>query len=259
MENYPLDSEKLYYSSDMLTLDCEDGPVTLSMTEWLHKDPVRIHRLIVKEKALQVDQMEVFAPLVSKLRRADYEYYRRITGLKMLIDFPGYGSEVEARIPYDTDPIAFYKWWRKGKNENKVYLSPAYLQQSTLDNLHLAIGGVHVPDCEIVQEGLIGTEHIHEEQLKALLPLPVGIIATLSRSMSLRCRIALHTPEELLISHMEGKVIEFLTGSTGEIGSSGGVSAESDLGTRGAIGPILCLPPDNHVSSGSGHGLLSLE
>ena len=44
----------------------------------------------------------------------------------MLIDFPGYSSEVEARIPYDTDPIAFYKWWRKGKNENKVYLSPAY-------------------------------------------------------------------------------------------------------------------------------------
>ena len=126
MEIFPLNSEKIYFSSDMLTLDCENGPVTLSMTEWLHKDPVRIHRMIVKEKVLQVDQMEVFAPLVSKLRRADYEYYRRITGLKMLIDFPGYTSEIEARIPYDTDPIAFYKWWRKGKNESKVYLSPAY-------------------------------------------------------------------------------------------------------------------------------------
>ena len=82
--------------------------------------------MIVKEKILQVDQMEVFAPLLSKLRRADYEYYKRITGLKMFIDFPGYSSEVEARIPYDTDPIAFYKWWRKGKHENVVYLSPAY-------------------------------------------------------------------------------------------------------------------------------------
>lgn len=126
METFPLDSEKVYLSSDVLTLDCEEGPVSLSMTEWLRRDPVRIHRLIVKEKALQVDQMEVFNPLVSRLRRADYEYYRRITGLKMLIDFPGYGSEVEARIPYDTDPIAFYKWWRKGKHENVVYLSPAY-------------------------------------------------------------------------------------------------------------------------------------
>ena len=126
METFPLDNEKVYFSSDMLTLDCDGTPVTLSITEWLHKDPVRIHRMIVKEKVLQVDQFEVFAPLVSKLRRADYEYYKRITGLKMIIDFPGYNSEIEARIPYDTDPIAFYKWWRKGKNEHRVYLSPAY-------------------------------------------------------------------------------------------------------------------------------------
>lgn len=126
MENYPLDSQKIYFSQDLLTLDCENGPETWKIGEWLLKDPVRIHRMVVKEKSLQVDPMEVFAPLVSKLRRADYEYYRRITGLKMLIDFPGFSSEVEARIPYDTDPIAFYKWWRKGKNENKVYLSPAY-------------------------------------------------------------------------------------------------------------------------------------
>ncbi len=126
MDIFPLENEKVYFSSDMLTLDCDGTPVTLSITEWLHKDPVRIHRMIVKEKTLQVDQFEVFAPLVSKLRRADYEYYRRITGLKMIIDFPGYTSEIEARIPYDTDPIAFYKWWRKGKNEHRVYLSPAY-------------------------------------------------------------------------------------------------------------------------------------
>ena len=126
MENFPLEPDKIYLSADMLTLDCEDGPVTLKMSEWLQKDPVRIHRMIVKEKRLQVDQMEVFLPLVSKLRRADYDYYKRITGLKMMVDFPGYSSEIEARIPYDTDPIAFYKWWRKGKNENKVYLSPAY-------------------------------------------------------------------------------------------------------------------------------------
>ena len=126
MDICPLDSEKIYFSSDLLTLDCENGPVTLKITEWLQQDPVRIHRMVVKEKSLQVDQMEVFAPLVSKLRRADYDYYKRITGLKMMIDFPGYSSDIEARIPYDTDPIAFYKWWRKGKNEHRVYLSPAY-------------------------------------------------------------------------------------------------------------------------------------
>lgn len=126
METYPLDPEKTYYSSDYLTLVCEDGAETRKIGEWLIADPVRIHKMVVKEKTLHVDQMEVMTPLVSKLRRADYEYYKRITGLRMLIDFPGYTSEIEAKIPYDTDPIAFYKWWRKGKHEHVVYLSPAY-------------------------------------------------------------------------------------------------------------------------------------
>ena len=126
MENYPLDSEKVYYSEDWLTLDLDEGPVSLRIGEWVVRDPVRIHKMIVKEKTLQVDQYEVMNPLVSKLRRADYDYYRRITGLKMMIDFPGYSSDVQAKIPYDTDPLGFYKWWRKGKHEHVVYLSPAY-------------------------------------------------------------------------------------------------------------------------------------
>lgn len=126
MDIYPIDSEKIYLSSDLLTLDCEDGPRSLKIGDWLLVDPVRIHKMIVREKVLKVDQNEVFVPLVSKLRRADYEYYRKITGLNMMIDFPGYSSEIRAKIPFDTDPIAFYKWWRKGKHENLVYLSPAW-------------------------------------------------------------------------------------------------------------------------------------
>ena len=126
METYPLEPGKIYYSSDYLTLDYDEGSKTLKIGEWLNVDPVRIHKMVVKEKVRMVDQMEVLAPLVSKLRRADYEYYKRITGLKMMIDFPGYSSDIPAKIPYDTDPIAFYKWWRKGKHEHVVYLSPAY-------------------------------------------------------------------------------------------------------------------------------------
>ena len=126
METWPPDKEKVYFSSDLLTLDCEEGPVTLKVSEWLLRDPVRIHKMIVKDKCIQVDQYEVFAPLVSKLRRADFEYYKRITGLKMPVDFPGYPADIPAKIPFDTDPVAFYKWWRKGKNEHRVYLSPAY-------------------------------------------------------------------------------------------------------------------------------------
>ena len=110
---------------DELTLDTEQGPVTLKMGVWLNVDPVRIHRLIVREKVLQVDDFEVLNPLVSKLRRADPEYYKRFMGLKLVIDYPGYGNGIQASIPFENDPVGFYKWWRKGKHEDKVYLSLA--------------------------------------------------------------------------------------------------------------------------------------
>ena len=95
------------------------------MGVWLNVDPVRIHRLIVREKVLQVDDFEVLNPLVSKLRRADPEYYKRFMGLKLVIDYPGYGNGIQASIPFENDPVGFYKWWRKGKHEDKVYLSLA--------------------------------------------------------------------------------------------------------------------------------------
>lgn len=120
---FPLDPGKVYLSMDELTLDTEDGPKTMKMGVWINYDPVRIHRMVVREKTLQVDQFEVMAPLVSKLRKADPDYFRRIMGLKITVDFPGYDTGVVARIPFENDPVAFYKWWRKGKHENKVHLS----------------------------------------------------------------------------------------------------------------------------------------
>ncbi|MBQ0144758.1 MAG: hypothetical protein MJY86_08755 [Bacteroidales bacterium] len=110
---------------DELTLDTEEGPVTLRLGAWLNYDPVRIHRMIVREKTIQVDQLEVYNPLMSKLRRADPQYYRQFMGLNVVIDFPGYTSEILAKIPFENDPVTFYKWWRKGKHEDKVYLSKA--------------------------------------------------------------------------------------------------------------------------------------
>ena len=124
METFALDPERIYFSEDKLTLETDEGAKTLSLGAWLNTDPVRIHRMIVREKILQVDLAEVFNPLVSKLRRADPLYYKKIMGLRVIIDFPGFGNDIEAKIPYDNDPIAFYKWWRKGKHEDIVYLSP---------------------------------------------------------------------------------------------------------------------------------------
>lgn len=118
-----IDPEKVYYSTDELTLDTEDGPQTLKLGVWLNVDPVRIHKMIVREKVLQVDTMEVLNPLVSKLRRADPEYYKKFMGLRLVIDYPGFSSGILAKIPFENDPVGFYKWWRKGKHEDKVYLS----------------------------------------------------------------------------------------------------------------------------------------
>ena len=106
-EVFPLDSGKVYYSMDFLTLDTDEGTRTLRMGAWLNVDPVRIHKMIVREKVLQVDSFEVLTPLLSKLRHADPDYFKRFMGLKVTIDFPGYASS----------------WWRKLKHEDKVYLS----------------------------------------------------------------------------------------------------------------------------------------
>ena len=124
MESYPLDTEKIYYSRDMLTLPGEEGEITLSVGAWLNTDPIRIHKMIAKDKTLKVDPVEVYNPLISKLRRADPVYFKKVMGLRLTIDFPGFGTDIEAKIPFDNDPIAFYKWWRKGKHEETVYLSP---------------------------------------------------------------------------------------------------------------------------------------
>lgn len=120
---YPLDPEKVYLSSDLLTLDSDEGPQTLKLGIWINVDPVRIHKLINRDKILQVDELEVLNPLVSKLRRADPDYYKRFMGLRLVIDYPGYSTGILAKIPFENDPIGFYKWWRKGKHEDKVYLS----------------------------------------------------------------------------------------------------------------------------------------
>lgn len=120
---FPLDSEKVYYSTDDLTLETPEGSKTLKVGAWLNEDPVRIHKMIVREKALHVDQIEVYNPLMSKLRHADQQYYKQYMGLNVTIDFPGFATDILAKIPFENDPVGFYKWWRKGRHEDKVYLS----------------------------------------------------------------------------------------------------------------------------------------
>ena len=146
-EVFPLDPEKVYFSMDLLTLETEDGPKTFRLGSWLNVDPVRIHRMIVREKTLQVDQIEIYNPLMSKLRRADPTYYRKVMGLNVVIDFPGYSSDILAKIPFENDPVTFYKWWRKNPrkvtmnfNERvKLFLAVEKESPSALIKAHRAI------------------------------------------------------------------------------------------------------------------------
>lgn len=124
--SYPLDPEKIYFSSDELTLETEDGLQTMKLGAWLNADPVRIHKMIVREKTLHVDNIEVLAPLISKLRKSDPDYFKKFMGLQLVIDYPGYSAGIKAKIPFENDPVGFYRWWRKGKHEEKVYLSLGY-------------------------------------------------------------------------------------------------------------------------------------
>lgn len=123
MESSVIDPDKIYHSEDLLTLQTDEGEKTMSIGAWINTDPARIHRMATREKAIQLDYIEVFLPLMSKLRRYDLAYYKKVMGLKIKIDFPGFPPDTEAKIPFDTDPVAFYKWWRKNKHEDVVYLS----------------------------------------------------------------------------------------------------------------------------------------
>ena len=126
VQSFPLDPEKVYMSADELTLTTDAGEVTRRMGEWVALEPVLIHKMIVREKTLKVDEFELLRPLESKLRKADPDYYKRFVGLKLVIDYPGYSNGIVARIPYENDPVGFYKWWRKGAHEDKVFLSLAW-------------------------------------------------------------------------------------------------------------------------------------
>jgi len=107
-----------YNMNNLLTIDTEEETKTYKVSEWLAKDPVNFDK-VRREFDLKVNK-DVFEILVSKLRQHK-EYFRDALGLKMRIEFKGFDTPVQAIVPYNNDPVRFYKWWCK--NENKVTLS----------------------------------------------------------------------------------------------------------------------------------------
>ncbi|PAC31146.1 helicase-related protein [Flectobacillus sp. BAB-3569] len=102
-------SETFYNSTNLLTIENEQGIRTMKISEWLVEDPVSFHSAFQKHK-LKIDG-KIFEILVSKLKANHFEYFRDSLGLNMRIDFKGYDTQVKALVPYKNEPIKFYRWW----------------------------------------------------------------------------------------------------------------------------------------------------
>lgn len=108
-------SESFYNSSNLLTIENEEGPKTMKISEWLTSDPVALDK-VRKEFKLKIDS-KIFEILVSKLKAYHFEYFKNSLGLNMKIEFKGYDYPVKASILYMDKPVEFYKWWCDNKDQ----------------------------------------------------------------------------------------------------------------------------------------------
>lgn len=115
--------EGYYDNNNMLAYDGK----TLRISKWISDDPVALDK-VRREYKFKMTR-EAYDVLQSKLRNHHYTYYRDVMGLGLFVTgIPGYENGVVARIPYESDPVKFYKWWHN-INEDKVTMSKAELYQ----------------------------------------------------------------------------------------------------------------------------------
>lgn len=92
-----------------MTIENENGIRTLRISQWLHEDPVTFDK-IRRKYNIKINK-EIFNILISKLRANHPSYFRNALGLNVRIEFKGYDQPIKAIIPYDYNPVEFYKWW----------------------------------------------------------------------------------------------------------------------------------------------------
>ena len=108
--------ENDFYTNGRLLTIGEETKTTLN---WVREDPVEFDK-IRRKYSLRIEGATM-SKLTKILQVEHFEYLRDLFGLRLRINFPGYDSEVEAKVVYDDDPVKFYKWWKK--NMEKVYLT----------------------------------------------------------------------------------------------------------------------------------------
>lgn len=114
---FPVREGGFYANEHLLTIEGR----TLPISKWVLDDPVNLD--IVRRKHKICFTKETYQLLMSKIRTGHIDYYREVLGLNIRIEFKGFQGTVCASVPYTNDPVAFYKWWKKPENINKVYLS----------------------------------------------------------------------------------------------------------------------------------------
>ncbi|MCH3924541.1 MAG: DEAD/DEAH box helicase [Bacteroidales bacterium] len=112
---YYADDNSYYYLNSLITIDTEDGTKTMTVSQWLMKDPISFDK--ERRKCGLKINTDVFDLLISKLRSNHLEYFKTVLGLNMRIKFKGYDSLIKAVIPYKDNPIKFYKWWIVNQDE----------------------------------------------------------------------------------------------------------------------------------------------
>ena len=108
--------ENDFYTNGRLLTIGEETKTTLN---WVKEDPVEFDK-VRRKYSLRIEGATM-SKLMHILQSEHFEYIRDLYGLRLRINFPGYDSEVEAKVVYDTAPVKFYKWWKK--NNDKVYLT----------------------------------------------------------------------------------------------------------------------------------------
>lgn len=139
--NFSPDNNVFYTLNTMLTIVDNENTKTLKVSKWIIEDPIKFD-MVRRENDLKIDK-EVFKILISKLRKYP-DYFRDSLGLNYRIEFDGYEGLVKAFIPYQENPIKFYKWWLTNKSVVKMnfkekmilFNNVNYLDQDALQVQH---------------------------------------------------------------------------------------------------------------------------
>ena len=116
---YQPNANTFYHSTRLLTIEDENLKKTMKVSDWIKKDPIVFHSTMIEYK-ISITQ-EDYDYLFSNLKKCHLDYYKKILGLNIRIDFKGYDTQIKAVLPYKDKPEEFYKWWCD--NKDKVTLS----------------------------------------------------------------------------------------------------------------------------------------